>query len=131
MLVLKKRGPYAVLIPAALTCAVLVAVWLYRVDPEDSVYSPKCLFYLLTGLKCPGCGSQRAIHALLHLQVGAAFGYNALLVLSIPFLALLSFSWTMRRRFPALYERLNGRGTIWTVFAVIIAWWIVRNIFQF
>ena len=63
MPVLKKRGPYAVLIPAALTCAVLVAVWLYRVDPEDSVYSPKCVFYLLTGLKCPGCGSQRCVQA--------------------------------------------------------------------
>ncbi len=131
MPVLKKRGPYAVLIPAALTCAVLVAVWLYRVDPEDSVYSPKCVFYLLTGLKCPGCGSQRSIHALLHLQVGDAFRHNALLVLSIPFLALMCFSWMKRRRFPALYERLNGRVTVWTVFAVIIAWWIVRNIFQF
>ena len=111
MPVLKKRGPYAVLIPAALTCAVLVAVWLYRVDPEDSVYSPKCVFYLLTGLN--------------------AFRHNALLVLSIPFLALMCFSWMMRRRFPVLYERLNGRVTVWTVFAVIIAWWIVRNIFQF
>lgn len=131
MPVLKKRGLYYVLITVALMCAVLAALWLYRVDPEDSVYSPKCLFYLLTGLKCPGCGSQRSIHALLHLQVGDAFRHNALLVLSIPFLALMCFSWTMRRRFPVLYERLNGRGTIWTVFAVIIAWWIVRNIFQF
>lgn len=131
MPVLKKRGQHYVLITVALMCAVLAALWLYRVDPEDSVYSPKCLFYLLTGLKCPGCGSQRAIHALLHLQVGDAFRHNALLVLSIPFLALMCFSWMMRRRFPVLYERLNGRGTIWTVFAVIIAWWIVRNIFQF
>lgn len=119
------------LIAAASVCAVLAVIWIYRVNPEDSVYSPKCVFYMLTGLKCPGCGSQRAIHALLHLRIGDAFRYNALLVLSIPFLGLLCFSWAMRKRFPALYAGLNGQVVIWTVFAVIIAWWIIRNIFQF
>lgn len=131
MSALKSRRLYAVLIAAAAVCAVLAVVWIYRVDPEDSAYSPKCVFYMLTGLKCPGCGSQRAIHALLHLRVGEAFRYNALLVLSIPFLLLLCFSWAMRKRLPVLYAGLNGRVVIWTVFAVIIAWWIIRNIFQF
>lgn len=128
---LRRRRLYAGLIVAAAVCVVLAAVWIYRVDPEGSVYSPKCVFYMLTGLKCPGCGSQRAIHALLHLRIGEAFRYNALLVLSIPFLLLLCFSWATRRRFPVMHARLNGQAVIWTVLAVIITWWIIRNIFQF
>ncbi len=40
-----------------------------------------CLFHLITHLYCPGCGSGRALLALMHLDIGAALGYNALFVI--------------------------------------------------
>jgi len=49
---------------------------------------PKCPFLTLTGYKCPGCGSQRAIHYLLNFDVINASKYNILLVISIPYLIL-------------------------------------------
>ncbi|WP_225974845.1 DUF2752 domain-containing protein [Arachidicoccus ginsenosidivorans] len=52
----------------------------------DSSWFPKCPFRSLTGLQCPGCGSQRAIHDLLNLDILGAFRENALMVVSIPYI---------------------------------------------
>lgn len=126
---LKKRS-WRITVGVAVAFAVAAAlVLLYRMDPSASVLAPKCPFHLLTGLDCPGCGSQRAIHSLLHLRLGDAFRYNALMVLSIPFLILLVFASLNRKRLPRLYAALNSQATIWTVFAIIVAWWILRNLF--
>lgn len=64
-------------------------VALYSVqDPSSSPLFPKCIFFSITGLKCPGCGSQRAVHQLLNGNLMDAVRYNALLVAAIPYLAL-------------------------------------------
>jgi len=55
-------------------------------DPALSDFFPKCIFHSLTGLDCPGCGSQRAIHALLHGEVVKAADMNLLVVLFLPLL---------------------------------------------
>ena len=50
-----------------LACAALVELtllWFYN-PSETKIFLP-CLFRLATGLPCPGCGMQRAIHLLLH-----------------------------------------------------------------
>lgn len=132
MSALRRRHIRTTLIYAAAASLLLTAaVWLYRIDPEQSLYSPKCIFYHLTGLKCPGCGSQRAAHALLHLRLGEAFRHNALMTASLPFIALLLISYATRRRLPVLYARLNSSTTMWIILTVIVIWWIMRNIFQF
>lgn len=38
-------------------------------DPAVTRWAPKCMFRVLTGYDCPGCGSQRALHALLHADM--------------------------------------------------------------
>ena len=68
----------------------LAAGFLYAFNPVTSGLFPPCLFYRLTNLYCPGCGSTRALHNLLHGDVVAAFDMNPLLVVSIPFVALLA-----------------------------------------
>ena len=111
------------------TLLLLVAVYVYMAyDPAASAWFPKCPFLLLTGLKCPGCGSQRAIHGLLHGDVAAAFGFNAFLVLSLPVVAFLIYLECVRKRRPRLY---SGFYRPWTplVFALLfIAWAVGRNI---
>lgn len=125
---LKKRS-WRITAGVAVAFAVAAAlVLLYRMDPSDSVLAPKCPFHLLTGLDCPGCGSQRAIHSLLHLQFGEAFRYNAMMVISIPFLILLVLAYLNRKRWPRLYAALNSQAVIWTVLVIIIAWWVIRNL---
>ena len=59
------------MIVIAVALAVMAVVY-FVFDPTTTRLFPKCAFYALTGFKCPGCGSQRAIHALLHADVLAA-----------------------------------------------------------
>ena len=115
---------------AACVLAVLVvAAGLYALDPGRLPVWVRCPFHMFTGLHCPGCGTLRALHALLHGRVVQALGLNALTVGLLPFLA-----------YPFLSNVLlavRGRGlrrvhlpTVWgrLLVAAIIAFWIIRNI---
>ena len=107
----------------------VLAVVYFSFDPSRHAVFPKCPFLMVTGLKCPGCGSQRAIHSLLHFDFVQAFRYNALLVLSLPLLAVLLTGEALRTRYPAFYRRINNTKAIITLLVVVMAWWALRNVF--
>ena len=98
-------------------------------DPLKSSFFPSCPFKSFTGLDCPGCGSQRAIHELMHLNFKKAFEYNALLVLSIPYLLLLMvFNFeSVKQRFPKLERILFGWKSVWIITIIVILFFIFRN----
>ena len=104
---------------------------LFTFDPSVSALFPKCPFLMLTGLQCPGCGSQRAIHALLHLDIMAALHYNALLVLSLPLILALLYAEWKRNSNPKLYVRIHHPAVIWSCFGIIVLWWIGRDLWAF
>ena len=113
---------------------ILLIVIYGKLNPENSQLFPKCPFRMLTGYKCPGCGSQRAIHFLLNLEIGSAVRANALLVFSIPYVILLIMAEFFREKnefFRRLYHALFSPKAIWTVFAVVVVWWIARNFSNF
>ena len=60
---------------------------LYRYNPMQVHFYPRCPLYVMTGIYCPGCGALRAGHALLHGHVLTALDYNLLFVVALPFLA--------------------------------------------
>ncbi|WP_169720736.1 DUF2752 domain-containing protein [Arenibacter certesii] len=62
-------------------------------DPSSSSYFPKCLFYHFTGYYCTGCGSQRALHHLLHLNFVGTLKSNALF---IPAFMLMSYHFSIK-----------------------------------
>lgn len=100
-------------------------------NPYDVSWFPKCPFKSLTGLKCPGCGSQRALHFLFHLQISKAFHENALLICSIPYV-ITGFVFDNIKN-PSLKiqywrKKLFGITAIYVVLFVIISFWIIRNI---
>ncbi len=97
--------------------------------PESGLY-PRCMFKMLTGLSCPGCGSQRAVHAMMEGDFKAAFGFNALFMLEIPLLGLLGISRLLGNRTPRLQRLLSARFFILFILTTIIIWTIVRNIFD-
>lgn len=109
----------------------LVGIALFYIfDPATTPF-PRCPFLVLTGWQCPGCGSQRAIHSLLHLDLAAAWRYNAFLVLSIPYILMLLLSEHFGRRREGRFNRiLNSEVMIWGYFVLVIAWWLLRNIFN-
>ncbi len=132
---MKRRNAYILVgVAVAAVCAVYFAV-----DPAVSRFVPKCLFHELTGWQCPGCGSQRMLHALLHGDIAAAWHHNAvpflmqLLLLRelllLPLLAPLLWLELNRTRHPRLYMRVHSVSVALTAVSLLVAWWIFRNIF--
>ncbi|MCB1008119.1 MAG: DUF2752 domain-containing protein [Acidobacteria bacterium] len=117
---MRRRAPIVpVLVAAALAAA---AFLVYEFDPTGVDFFPKCLFYSATGLACPGCGSTRALHALLHLDLGAAFRLNPLPFVLVPAGAL----WlALARTQPS--SRL-ARSLPWVLAGAIVAFTIWRNL---
>lgn len=99
-------------------------------SPEEASFFPQCPFHRLTGWDCPGCGSQRAVHHLLHLQVKDAFMSNPLLIVIIPYLAIgLYFEYLGgKKRFPEVSKALFGKKAAIIIIVLIILFWIGRNI---
>lgn len=67
----------------ALVVCLAILFWF---DPAVYHFYPTCIFHQVTGLLCPGCGSLRAVHQLLHGHLGNAFRLNPLLVVALPVL---------------------------------------------
>jgi len=72
---------------AMLATVAAAAVVLRVFDPATSGVFPPCPLLALTGWYCPGCGSLRAFHQLLHGNLRNALAMNPLAVLTLPFLA--------------------------------------------
>ncbi len=49
-----------------------------------------CVFNLITGLKCPGCGITRMFVSLASLDFSAAWGYNPAVLLMLPLIAFFT-----------------------------------------
>lgn len=104
------------------------AAYLYLFEPGKSGFFPACPFRLLTGFTCPGCGTTRALHQVLHGHFDTAFTLNPLLLLSIPFLlfALLRYSAIVMRGGVPRPNALPAP-VIYAIFFVILSFWIFRN----
>lgn len=102
----------------------------FSLNPARYPIFPKCPFLQITGYECPGCGSQRAIHQLLHLRIGSAFRYNPLMVLLLPYIFLGIYIEYLggKNKFPKLHQHLFGRWAALVLFVVVVAYWIGRNI---
>lgn len=113
----------------AATLAGAMTVVYFFVDPAQSKLMPRCLFKSLTGWDCPGCGSQRMLHALLHGDWAGAWHANPFLLSMGPYILLLGFVSLFRTRYRRLYSLLNSPAAIAVIFTLMILWFIGRNIF--
>lgn len=104
------------------------AIYLSIFEPGRSGFFPLCPFRMLTGFTCPGCGSTRGLHRLVHGDLVGAFEFNALMVVSLPFLlyALVRYTSAAVTGRPHQPYRLNAK-YIWMLFAVIMGFWAFRN----
>ena len=108
-----------------------IAVVYKYLDPSVVPIFPRCPFRLLTGYLCPGCGSQRAIHHLLNLDLPGAWRMNPLLVIALPYLLLGLILKTLSHhngRGTRLYYQLYGYRASVVVLVVIVLFWVGRNI---
>ena len=89
-------------------------------NPVTTPGFPRCMFHSLTGYNCPGCGTERALHALATGRPWLAFRCNPLLFACLPllFLTVAAPRWWVRR------TRL-----VKAIAPIVVAWWIARNLF--
>jgi hypothetical protein len=122
------------LVGRRLTAAAILAslavggAYLYWFEPGKTGFFPACPFHTLTGFNCPGCGTTRALHQLLHGNLVAAFELNPLTILLLPALAyaLVSFSKSAITGRPMPEIHLPPK-LLWLSVFIVFGFWVFRN----
>jgi Protein of unknown function (DUF2752) len=125
---LSPRARRRLLLLAALAAAAGLSL-LYRFAPTGDSFYPRCLFHTVTGLHCPGCGTTRCLHALLHGRPREAVAYNALALLALPFLLFWAGRWSVAfLRGVPLRSRPLPRWAYVLLVGAVLAFWVLRNL---
>ena len=103
----------------AILCALAV---LFFFNPATHGFYPVCLFHVLTGFYCPGCGGTRAVYQLLHGHLLRALHDNALFVLTLTGLT------AQGARF--VVQKIRNRPAAFTV-SPIMLWAFLVTVFVF
>ncbi len=106
-----------------------VALYYFFLNPyQQTDFFMSCPFYKITGYQCPGCGSQRAFHELLHFHFFEAFKQNALFVLGIPYVLLIFYANFNKEKHQKLRQVLLGNKTLLILLIVAILFGVLRNL---
>jgi Protein of unknown function (DUF2752) len=106
-----------------------IAIGLHFIDPAQ-VHGPVCPFHAISGLYCPGCGTLRCLHALLHGDLRSAAGFNVLTLLLLPVIVV---AW-VATGVAALEGRpapVIARLPRWVGPAIVVttvSFWVLRNV---
>jgi hypothetical protein len=112
------------------TAAVAGSLLYFYFDPELSRFFPACPLYRLTGIFCPGCGSQRAFHDLIHGHPLLAAEHNLLFIVFLPLIVLSAVLFGMdvflhkKASLKIFTSALFTRITL----VVIVIFWVLRNV---
>ncbi len=104
------------------------AAYLFVFEPGHTGIFPLCPFRTVTGFACPGCGTTRALHQLLHGNFIGAFELNPLLLVTLPVAGIFLILFTRRaitgRPMPQIALRPEYA---WAIYLVVFGFWILRN----
>lgn len=109
---------------ATLSVAALVLFWC---EPGAYTFYPVCAFHKITGLLCPGCGSLRALHQLLHGHFLTALRFNPLLVTGLPFMTCYIVLYGYRMRQDETPPVIRTKWW-WVLLVIAVAFTVWRNI---
>ncbi len=113
----------------AISVTLIALAVLYFGTPASETWILKCPLFRFTGLQCPLCGSQRAIHDMLHGNISSAWHYNPALWLLALYLLFVALGYVSKgiRRSRAHKWCVSDKG-IFTVIGLLLLWGVVRNL---
>lgn len=123
-----KIGKRALLAFMLVSFAVALATAYYFIDPVEVRWMPRCLWKVATGTDCPGCGSQRMAHALMHGDISGAWYANAYALCMLPLVAFLIWLEFVKHHHPKLYAKVHHPVAITFLASSIFLWWLFRNL---
>lgn len=107
----------------------------YFMDPNLYKLAPKCPVKLFTTLNCPGCGFQRALHAVLHGHFIEAVHYNLFLLIAIPITCLWFINGAILERVTIQQIKIRllyfNRMLIYTYITCYFCWFVIRNMYNY
>ncbi len=113
-----------------LLCLILTLFLGFLLSNHIHVKLP-CLFNLITGLKCPGCGITRMFISLLGFNFFSAFNHNPGIFIILPFLIFIFFN------ICATYVNsgeidINKKYNhlIYALIMYLVSYFIIRNIYN-
>jgi len=104
-----------------------VLILLFVLDPATTRIFPPCPWRAMTGWLCPGCGSARAMHALLHGHLGIALEMNALAVAAVP-LGVADLVQRFRGAGPAFTGAIPA-AAVRALAVFVVGFGILRNVY--
>ncbi len=107
----------------------LVILCLYLIELLTLGYAIPCVFHLVTGLKCPGCGVTRLLVSLSHFDFKSAFHYNAFVFITSPLL-LYFFIKSMLNNCGVIKNQITSTENriLYVYIVLFVIFGIVRNI---
>lgn len=117
------------IISIVIALSLMLSLYFFYDPSEVSRLFPKCPFYSLTNLYCPGCGSQRAVHQILNGHIITGLRHNYLIgllavVLGYQTLLYATHELTDRR----ITNLLHQTKTTKAILVMILLFWVFRNI---
>jgi hypothetical protein len=113
-----------IIVSIAVVC---VVIFFSLVNPVGCAWAPKCIFKLISGYQCPGCGASRAIYAMLHGHPLEALSYNYFFLIALPYLlAVIVTGWIPQ--LSRLKQIVQGETLAWIYLVMFFIWWILRNL---
>jgi len=112
-----------------LVLGIVLAFLFFYVNPSNVNFFPKCPLYVTTGIYCPGCGSQRATHQLLHLNILGVLQQNILYLFGVLLIGYHLIVTSLNLFFKKhIYNYLYHPKTPIIILIIVIVFWILRNI---
>lgn len=123
----KKKISIAIFI-CIVTVATAGIIMVKVYNPEEESFFMPCLFNLITGIKCPGCGMTRAAHYLVTGDILKAEWYNAMI---LPLIAVILYAVYKYFRYLLKDEEVLDKhmeNVLKVFLAMLIIFAVVRNL---
>ena len=87
-----------------------------------------CVFHLITGLECPGCGSTRMLVSMTKLEFAEAFHYNPAIFCMLPLMTAVAARYIyLYIKYGRIRDKWADRA-VWAMIAVLLVFGVLRNI---